>query len=248
MRKFKIKRIPIYLLFPPAYGLTFFSLAFTLLVLYLPLLAHSQDLPKVPPSQGEDFYPLYPGNFWTYRVEVEEQGEGTSSSSFLFFWKSTEKKGKIRKYSASYVLQVLSVENMVTYKVVKLKKEWISEKRPAGETDEEITYYIKGLDIVKISTDSSEVRYRFPLFVGARWGDPVQLERTDLSYFYSVEKQEEVEVPAGKFPDCFWIIYRTRPDHTIEWFYPGVGVVKREYHHHGTVLNMVENLVRYRVK
>lgn len=217
-------------------------------MVFITLPLYSQETKKAPPPQVEDFYPLRPGNFWTYRVEVEEQVESGTASRSLLFWRTPEKKSKIVKYHASYVLQVLSVENRVTHKVVKLKKEWVSEKRPRGEMDEEITCHIKGLEVIRVLADSTEIRYRFPLFIGARWGDPAHLERIDLSYFYSLEKQEDVEVAAGKFPECYWIIYRTRPDHTIEWFYPGVGVVKREYHHHGTVLNIVENLVQYKVK
>lgn len=221
---------------------------FILLILFLAHSVYSQETRKASPSKVEDFYPLRPGNFWTYEVEVEEQVEVAPQKTFFFWSSSGRKTAKIVKYKAAYVLSVLSVEDMVTHKVVKLKKEWVSEKRPAGELDAEIIYHLKEMEIVQLSGDLKETHYRFPLFMGARMGDPAQLERIDLSYFYSVEKQEDVEVPAGKFPDCFWIIYRTRPDHTIEWFYPEVGVVKREYRHHGTLLNMVENLVKYKIK
>lgn len=223
-------------------------LAFLLLVSYLALPAASQETPPPGPSKAEDFYPLQPGNFWTYQVDVEEEVESGASLRSLLFWRSSPRKTKINKYQASYTLRVVSIEDKVTHKVVTLKKEWLSSKRPWAEEDSEITYQLRGPEIIRERGDTTEVRYRFPLFLGARWGDRKQLERADLSYFYSAEKEEAVEVPAGKFPSCFWIIYRTRPDHTIEWFYPGVGVVKREYHHHSTILNTVETLMQYKVK
>lgn len=220
-----------------------------LMILYSAPLAPAQE-PKeaAAPPKVEDFYPLHPDNFWTYQVDVEELVEVDAPGKSLFFWRGATKKTKIQKYQTSYTLRVLEVDNRVTHKVVKLEKKWHSARRPWGEPDSEITYQIKGTEITQKMSEATEVRYRFPIFVGARWGDPQYLERADLSYFYSTEKQEDVEVPAGKFPECFWIIYRTRPDHTIEWFYPGVGVVKREYHHHGTLLNIVESLVKYKVK
>ena len=77
----------------------------------------------------------------------------------------------------------------------------------------------------------------FPLKVGAKWGDPEFLDRKDNMYVSYVDKVEDVTVPAGTFKHCFKVVFITAPDDTREWFCPGVGIVKIEYHHHGTILN-----------
>jgi hypothetical protein len=82
----------------------------------------------------------------------------------------------------------------------------------------------------------------FPLKVGSRWGDSESLEREDKMYFNYVEKVEDITVPAGTFKDCFKVVFRTLPDDTTEWFCLGVGIVKIEYHHHGTILDWIIEL------
>ena len=82
----------------------------------------------------------------------------------------------------------------------------------------------------------------FPLKVGAKWGEPEMLKREDNMYCNYVEKVEDVIASAGVFKDCFKIVFRTLPDDTAEWFCPGVGIVKIEYHHHGTIDNWIIEL------
>lgn len=82
----------------------------------------------------------------------------------------------------------------------------------------------------------------FPLKVGAKWGDSESLNREDKMYFNYVEKVEDVTVPAGTFKNCFKVVSRTLPDDTQEWFCSGVGIVKIEYHHHGTILDWIIEL------
>jgi hypothetical protein len=61
-------------------------------------------------------------------------------------------------------------------------------------------------------------------------------------YFSYVEKIEDVTVPAGTFKNCFKIVFRTLPDDTTEWFFPSMGIVRVEYHHHGTIDNWIIEL------
>jgi hypothetical protein len=72
--------------------------------------------------------------------------------------------------------------------------------------------------------------------VGAVWGaDPAFPAREDTFYQWHVEARTDVDVPAGRFKDCFALAYRTNPDHLMRWVCPGVGLVAWEYDHHGTV-------------
>lgn len=54
-------------------------------------------------------------------------------------------------------------------------------------------------------------------------------------YYWRVVKEEDVIVPAGHFENCFQLLLWTNPDHTTNWFCAGTGIVRIEYHHHGTV-------------
>lgn len=90
----------------------------------------------------------------------------------------------------------------------------------------------------KVFVDGRET-LQWPLEVG-REGDPFNGAITDAApgwYVWRVSRREDVTTPAGVFADCFRLELWTQPDHTIAWFYPGVGIVRTEYHHHGSVDN-----------
>lgn len=94
-----------------------------------------------------------------------------------------------------------------------------------------------------VLTKENGLKYGFPLKVGLKWGEDTEApRRNDTMYCYYVEKIESVTVPAGTFEGCFKIVYDTCPDTSIEWYYPGVGIVKSEYHHHGTITDEISVL------
>jgi hypothetical protein len=96
----------------------------------------------------------------------------------------------------------------------------------------------------KVLAQDKGLKYGFALEVGKKWGcdrkEPWQ--GNDASYCNYAQKIEDVVVPAGVFKNCFKIVYETCPDTSIEWYCPGTGIVKKEYHHHGTITNITEEL------
>lgn len=93
---------------------------------------------------------------------------------------------------------------------------------------------------VKIKKVDNGMKYGFPLKVGLQWDCDREGKRSpdDHSYCSYVEKSHEVvAVPAGVFEGCFKIVYATAPDTQTDWYCPGIGVVKSEYVHHGTLIN-----------
>ncbi len=96
----------------------------------------------------------------------------------------------------------------------------------------------------KLLLKEEGLRYGFPLKVGLKWDEESDFKRNDNMYCWYVEKIEDVTVPAGAFKDCFKIVYDTCPDTTTEWYYPGVGIVKYEYRHHGTITNETRELIK----
>jgi hypothetical protein len=95
----------------------------------------------------------------------------------------------------------------------------------------------------KLSSKEDGFRYGRPLKVGLKWNEESDSKRNDNRYCWYVEKIENVTVPAGTFKDCFKIVYDTCPDTTTEWYCPGVGIVKYEYRHRGTMTNETRELV-----
>lgn len=90
------------------------------------------------------------------------------------------------------------------------------------------------------SQDEEERQFNRSLAVGMKWDQGEG--REDNAYCYYVEKKEDVKVPAGIFKGCFKIVYVTCPDDQAWWYCPGIGVVKYEYHHHGTITNILREL------
>jgi hypothetical protein len=100
--------------------------------------------------------------------------------------------------------------------------------------------YIKRLSRQVVGDEDGQ-EFNRPLSVGMKWGQDAW--RTDNMYCYYVEKKEDVTVPAGTFKSCFKIVNLTCPDDSTWWYYPGLGVVKYEYHHHGTITNILRELI-----
>lgn len=103
-----------------------------------------------------------------------------------------------------------------------------------------VSYYTQGPD--------EAVQYDFPLKVGLKWDEECDFERDDNMYCKYVESIEDVTVPAGTFKDCYKIVRRTCPDEEITWYYPSLGIVKYQYHHHGTVINEKTELIKVTLK
>jgi hypothetical protein len=85
----------------------------------------------------------------------------------------------------------------------------------------------------------------WPLEVGQQFSPIGLLPHTDGTYAWNVLSREQVSTPVGRFTDCFHLLFRTNPDDTHDWFCPGTGFVRREYHHHGSIGDIVQVLVGY---
>jgi len=86
---------------------------------------------------------------------------------------------------------------------------------------------------------------RWPMQVGDRWGDPERIAQGLPGYTWEVEALETVETPAGRLAGCYRLAFYTNPDHQLIWFCPGMGIVRREYHHHGSRYDEVWVLRRF---
>jgi hypothetical protein len=87
-----------------------------------------------------------------------------------------------------------------------------------------------------------------PLAVGKRWGG--DLRRLDGWYCWRVEKKAQRQLSATGLPaparrEVFTLAYRTTPDHQVVEVASGVGIVRCQYEHHGTVASADVRLVEF---
>ena len=151
-------------------------------------------------------------------------------------------KGDMLVYQEELVDQGLVYDFEVNHKPIKgyiefyeIYNKYANEKVRVGKR--------KTFHKEKLLLKEEGLRYGFPLKVGLKW-DESDLKRGDNMYCWYVEKIENVTVPAGIFKDCFKIVFDTCPDTETEWYCPGVGIVKYEYRHHGTITNETKELVK----
>ena len=152
-------------------------------------------------------------------------------------------KGDVLVYQEELVDQGLVYDFEVNHKPIKgyvefyeIYNKYANEKVRVGKR--------KTFHKEKLSSREDGLRYGFPLKVGLKWDEESDFKRNDNRYCWYVEKMEDVTVPAGTFKDCFKITYDTCPDTETEWYYPGVGIVKYEYRHHGTITNETRELIK----
>lgn len=91
-----------------------------------------------------------------------------------------------------------------------------------------------------------------PLVPGKIYGEVAQITRQDLSYSWIVESVGPAKLdgikgipPRGQKVQ-YELVHRTRPDHQIIDFVPGIGITRYIYGHHGTVSEIEVKLVEFR--
>ena len=200
------------------------------------------------------YFPLEEGNYWVYQDQIEIQDP---QGDFEIYSKSHGENVKVKRINQLRTLKVLSTEIRGDFKIAKMQEETLNGARiffyvvnnEDGKVysceEEQIEIFLPNEKDVSIEKCPE---YIFPLQAGLKWGDSDDLKRKDNMYIYYVERMEDITVPAGTFKNCFKIVYSTLPDKTIEWFCPNIGVVRLEYHHHGTINNLVSELKEVNLK
>ncbi|HZS48702.1 MAG TPA: hypothetical protein VFC63_26760 [Blastocatellia bacterium] len=193
--------------------------------------------PAVPEPAAESFLPLENGNYWVYRGTVEVAND----------------HGSTTKFDAKRRVQILSARKDTNQNVFQIKNE-------DQNGTNLLTYVVRGSRVYQFDEfdapgfekaaelPADKLRYVFPLSLKQQWGGVAKRQKNDGMYSYVVEAKEDVTVPAGTFHDCFRIAFRSIADELVEWFSPGVGMVKSTYHHNGTVDDELFELENYNVK
>ncbi|MCL5952419.1 MAG: hypothetical protein M1132_11995 [Chloroflexi bacterium] len=193
--------------------------------------------PTPPQTSILDVYPLGLDATWIYSATVE-----TEENQIPIRWTSvvTETITSVREQGGAFVFDVerrggpsTSALWLPSYQYVAIGNRLYRATTPSL-LDSLIARQGQGYEGLQALT--------WPLNVGDKWGGPEDIWRGDGTLVWRVQGKEDLETPAGTFSGCYRLLFLSNPDDTTVWFCPGVGIARREYHHHGSVLNEVWEL------
>lgn len=210
--------------------------------------------PQVSMTLPTSFFPHYVGTTWTYvfgRLAQEGSGSASRIQKQLGHYSDTvvvasagaaptvRTIGVQRTGLVPRLLQCTTGRDSDELVIQGDAELWlVTDERRVFETCTRDAAAELALQLAKVgsTTKLPPPEYVLPLVVGSLWGaDPDLPRRTDDAYQWLVDGEENVETPAGRFTDCYRLIYSTLPDHQLRWVCRGVGLVAWEYHHHGTI-------------
>lgn len=189
----------------------------------------------------QSLYPLSLGATWVYSATIDYQ-----ENSHLLHWSGTITE-TITNVSLQGDARIFEAEKIATPAV---NSNWIRPRRYVLMADR-LFDLSRDHDLDKLVAARGQgfdgvLALMWPLTVGQRWGDAQFMARGDGWYVWQVEEQESVGTEKGNLADCYRVVFRTNPDHTMVWYCPGVGPARREYHHHGSVFDQVWALREFR--
>jgi len=121
-----------------------------------------------------------------------------------------------------------------------------------GKTyDELVEIYNKSKNDFLSLLNSNNLILPIPLKEGKSWGDEDLPPREDSMYCWIVFEISKKKIKAKginprKFIKSYLIAYRTLPDHTFIEYGEGIGILRYEYGHHGTVSECDMKLVEFK--
>jgi hypothetical protein len=200
-------------------------------------------IPNCPPiSCILEAFPLEIGTTWVYSV--------TSVSSSWYGEREDPKLGETR--STGWITETIIGKEQAGNTLVftaTLSRTAVETMRPWGEITGTVIHsatqryrYERSYKVADYSVflDGLEI-LRLPLEVGQEWfpfGEGWEGLLEDAApgwYVWRVQEKRDLITQAGVFQGCFYLVLWTAPDHSLNWFCPGVGFVYTESHHHGTV-------------
>lgn len=186
-------------------------------------------------------FPLLPGAVWSYRTEDAadsgDNGVDVRRGTLLLRVLSVHRHGELTVAAVQKVERLNGVaEESISWRVVD------GDRLYALEEPNDLRFV---LDTGASALRGADADLVFPIGVGQRWGDPRQLARTDGLYIRQVRGEEELNLPAGKLK-AWPIVYATLPEQSTTWFAPGIGVVRYEYTHHGSLSRESHDLIEFR--
>jgi hypothetical protein len=201
-----------------------------------------------PPGEVEAF-PLAPGAYWVYRGPVSWTPVGADHPKQAEMTWRTGVVGEARRQHVSGFLLKGFPSDLSWYEEGKQPSERLLVRVGSalfylleGERVQTVLSRLRDeQDLLQDLVRESELFLAVPLERGQVIGETAMITRTDLSYCWTVENQAPLEAARLTGPAAppgateFVLAMRSRPDHQIVKFTPGIGITGYTYVHHGTV-------------
>jgi hypothetical protein len=123
--------------------------------------------------------------------------------------------------------------------------------RPFGDVKDGVKRLENPSDSLQDLIDPDDLFLQLPLAKGKKFcGDTEQMAREDDEYCWVVSSVDRISLlkVKGLEPkqyEVYEVSFRTNPDDTKLQFLPGVGLIRYQYHHHGTVAETDMELVAF---
>lgn len=204
-----------------------------------------------------EIFPISIGNKWHYKINQTTSGknleekltQGEFSISVVNYITGLSDKAKIIRLEIDgrdYIHECTNFQSFTGKKDV-----WyVMDKHRLFITCSESDAYKIAKEITFNKSELQELpSYISPMKIGTKWdrfqkGD---IKKFDNTYVWFIEAITDISVPAGNFKACYRILLDTRPDDTIRYVYPGVGLVSELYTHHGSRNDYTIELVDFSV-
>jgi hypothetical protein len=186
---------------------------------------------------GETYLPLKKGAKWVYKTDYDDTTEIVHEVT------ATEKVGEVECFVVEHRTEFNA--GQPDARVRMMRKEWLAR----GQGGILLHRTQRGPSEMKL--DAPFFRLKEPLKKGDEWNGDAKVGDTPTKWHQTVEGEEDVEVPAGKFK-AWKVRYdiQTGERHRFEgweWFVKDVGVVKTESHIHssGETFDFVAELKKF---
>jgi hypothetical protein len=211
-----------------------------------------------PPEEAKAF-PLAPGAYWVYRGSVKWTSVGAERPEQAEMTWRMEVKGAVhRQHVWGFLLMGFPSD-----------LSWYEEGKPPSErllvrVGPTLFFLLEGeraravlarlrdeQDLLQDLVREAELLLALPLQRGQVIGETAMITRTDLSYCWTVEGQAPLEAEGLIGPEPppgaseFVLALRSRADHQVLRFTPGIGITGYRYVHHGTVSKCDLRLVEW---
>lgn len=200
------------------------------------------------PAPEPAYFPLAKGAYWVYEGLVRWQA-GTQVLEQPITWTMEVRDVVERGPVTGYLLRGHPADLA-----------WYTPGKRAGDyviVQVDNRYYLAEAEIWPRLMDETDQLFGLveegqlflaaPLQPGQVFGEADQITRLDRSYCWVVQHKESVQLAAVEERVIqYRLMFRTRPDHQVVEFAPGVGITRYVYGHHGTVSDVDVRLVEYR--
>jgi hypothetical protein len=205
----------------------------------------------VPAARAQSTFPMEKGTTWIYGGRIRWTVEGSTVSEKAIQWKSTVVRHAMRGNAEAALIHGWPSDlawyeegtEPGDYVVLRNGKSYYLFVNDAEKTFHEF------ITSSNFKPDPDRIFFRTPLKIGTKFCGPDDESRPDTNYCWYVPAMTRRKVRAAGVEDSLYPVatlqFYTMPDHERMELAERIGIVRFEYHHHGTVSDVKLVLLKY---